>query len=502
MMGSLFVGASGMKGYSQGMQVVTNNLSNQNTVGFKSAMMLYSDLTSQSVNTHSNGITNWSQRGCGVAVATNRTDFSQGAFEVGSSVTDIGINGGGYFGVQKDGVTHYTRAGNFRFDKEGNLLDPNAWGLLGRPIKDGVIVAQSEPIKLDLSETGSLAASKPKATGEIKIFSHLGGMSDSTTDSANPFFSLASKWDGTAKPPLSAGDAGFTEPVTVYDDTGKAHTLNIRYDYVGMQNGVKVYEYVVGIDPSEDGSGTAGAKAAGLLMAGTMSFSSNGKMVGLTSFTPTGSDPADLGAWTQAQLVDGVPSFTANFAGSTAPQTIRLDFGLSMDDGWNPDIVSPEAGASNPGAFYGKTGGATLKQSSTDSYGTSPVSNNQSQDGYGTGSLSDLVINDKGVVQARYSNGQSEDLYQIVLYRFNSQDGLRHEGMNHYSATQESGPAEEGLPSVENYGKIVSSHIEQSNVDTAREMTSMIITQRAFQMNSKVVTTSDQMLQKALELKR
>ena len=491
-----------MKGYSQGLQTVSNNLANQNTVGFKSAMMLYGDMTSQDVATRSNGITNWSQRGCGVNIMENRVNHTQGAFELGSTVTDLAINGGGYFGVEKDGVMHYTRAGNFRFDKQGNLLDPNDWGLMGRPIKDGVTGTQSEPIRLDLSEGSALATNKPKATSRIEIFSHLGGMSDSTTNSANPFFSLASKWDGTINPPLGAGDAGFNEPITVYDDTGKAHNLTVRYDYVGMQNGVKVYEYVVGMDPSEDGSAAAGTKAAGLLMSGTMSFSNTGKMVGMTAFTPTGSDPSDLDAWAQAQLVGGTPSFTANFAGSTSPQTISLDFGLSMDGGWDPAITSPAVGASNPDAFYAKTNGSTVKKSSTDSYGTLPVSSNQSQDGYGVGNLSDLVINDKGVVQARYSNGQTEDLYQIVLYRFTSQDGLRHEGMNHYSATPESGPADEGLPTVENFGKVVSNQIEQSNVDTAREMTHMIITQRAFQMNSKVVTTSDQLLQKALELKR
>jgi flagellar hook protein FlgE len=347
-----------------------------------------------------------------------------------------------------------------------------------------------------------LATSKPKPTGKIEIFSHLGGMTDATSNSANPFFSLAAKWDGTANPPLGAGDAGFNEPVTVYDATGQAHTLNIRYDYAGMQNGVKVYEYVVGMDPAEDASAAAGTRAAGLLMSGTMSFASSGTMIGMTAFTPTGSDPSDLSAWTQTQLVDGVPAFTANFAGAGAPQSISLDFGLNMSDGWDPAITSPEVGADNSSAFYARTSGATLNKSSTDTYGTAPVSNNQRQDGYGIGQLSDLSINEKGVVVARYSNGQSEDLYQIVLYRFTSQDGLRHEGMNHYSATPESGPAEEGLPTVENFGSIIASQIEQSNVDTAREMTQMIIIQRAFQMNSKVVTTSDQMLQKALELKR
>ena len=138
MMGSLFVGATGMRGYSAGMQTVSSNLANQNTVGFKQTMMLYSDLSSQAVSSGSNGVTNRSQRGCGLAVMENRTMFEQGGFEAGSTVTDMGINGNGYFGVTKDGETHYTRAGNFRFDKSGNLLDPNGYALLARPIVNGV----------------------------------------------------------------------------------------------------------------------------------------------------------------------------------------------------------------------------------------------------------------------------------------------------------------------------------------------------------------------------
>ena len=94
------------------------------------------------------------------------------------------------------------------------------------------------------------------------------------------------------------------------------------------------------------------------------------------------------------------------------------------------------------------------------------------------------------------------ELYRIPLYRITSQDGLRREGGNRYSASLESGEAQEGIPGTENFGTLSEYSLEQSNVDYAREFTNMIIVQRGFQMNSKVVTTSDQMLQKALELKR
>jgi flagellar hook protein FlgE len=105
-------------------------------------------------------------------------------------------------------------------------------------------------------------------------------------------------------------------------------------------------------------------------------------------------------------------------------------------------------------------------------------------------------------MSGKFSNGQVVDLYQIPLFRFTSEFGLRREGGNHFSATRESGEAQEGTAKTENFGSVAASTLEMSNVDASREFVNMIITQRGFQSQSKVVTTADTMLQKALELKR
>ena len=124
------------------------------------------------------------------------------------------------------------------------------------------------------------------------------------------------------------------------------------------------------------------------------------------------------------------------------------------------------------------------------------------QDGYGTGQLSEVSIDDAGTVTATYSNGQKHDLYRIPLFRFASEDGLRREGNNLYSATPDSGVMEYGTAGTENYGTILGSTLETSNVDVSREMVNMIVVQRGFQSNSKSITTANEMLQKAIELKR
>jgi len=263
-----------------------------------------------------------------------------------------------------------------------------------------------------------------------------------------------------------------------------------------------VYEYVIGIDPRSDASANAGTESAGLLMAGTLTFNSAGQIIGMTGFKPGSADPANLSAWQTAPLVNGLPALEVNFSGSGA-QSISLDLGLHIPAGsWNAGISTPADGATNPEAFFAATVGATRARASTTAFDGSSANVLQKQDGYPEGVLNDLYINAEGVITARYNNGQSLELYQISLFRFKSEDGLRHEGNNHFSATAESGAADEGLPTVENFGAIISNNLELSNVDIAREFTHMIIHQRGFQSNSKVITTADQMLQKALELKR
>lgn len=499
MMSSLYIGATGMTTHSRGMQIVGNNIANVNTVGFKQAMAMYQDLFSSTQTSRGNNITGFSQKGHGSFLADSRTIFTEGAFESSNTITDLAIsNGNGYFGVMKDGEMLYTKAGNMRFDKDGRLLDPTGYNLVGRKVTNGVVSGGYEAIQIDAGEGSPYLSNPPKATGSVSIFSNIGGAKDM---SENGVFSMLGKWDGTSNPPLGGGEYGYSDAITVYDSNGNAHNMTVYYDYAGTQDGIKLYEYAVGIDPTNDGSGKAGSKGAGLLMSGTMSFASNGEMVGMTAFTPTGNDPSDLNAWVQAPLVNGSPSMQVNFAGAGA-QSISFSTGLNMT-GYPGRATSPAAALTDTEAFYAASTGVTREKGATTAYGDNSASNSYSkQDGYALGLLKDLQIDQDGFIIGRYTNNQTEQLYQISLFRFKSQDGLRHEGSNHFSATKESGAAEEGLPGTENYGSILSQSLETSNVDMTREFTHMIITQRGFQANSKIITTSDTMLQKALELKR
>jgi flagellar hook protein FlgE len=103
---------------------------------------------------------------------------------------------------------------------------------------------------------------------------------------------------------------------------------------------------------------------------------------------------------------------------------------------------------------------------------------------------------------AQYTNGQTRTLAQIVLDRFTNPDGLTRSGENGFAETVDSGAPLAGAPTNNGLGRLISQTIEQSNVDLGKEFVDMIITQRAFQANSRAITTTDEMLQELVNLKR
>lgn len=509
---ALYTGAGGMKTLARGMQVVGNNLANVNTLGFKQQMAIYQDQKSVGVASASvNGAgradgaaVGYAQLGMGAAVTEVRTIHQQGAFDPSTAVTDIGIGGIGFFGVSRDGVNHYTRAGNFRFNKSGYLVDPSGFRLQGKPIVNGVEGGTGD-IRLT-TDNNNLITMPPKATESVRLITNLGSASDNSTDSANPFFALAQKWNGSQQPPLGEGAYSYSSTMRVYDEEGVPHDLVVYFDAVqGASNAgsKRQFEFIVTVPPSEDGRGLSGS-GAGLLMTGTLTFNSENMLENMSAYTPQGDPASGLSNWAPASFnADGMPQFAVSFlngnGGSTASQNIGLDFGIK-GSAWSSASNAASVG-NNAAALNGMTQ-PTFGATRTTAYDGSSSTLIASQDGYTKGYLADLSIDREGVMTGRFSNGESMDLFRISIYRFKSEFGLKREGGNHFSATSESGAAQEGVPDTENYGFVAANSLEQSNVDMAREFVSMIATQRGFQSNSKIITTQDQMIQGALQMKR
>ena len=125
----------------------------------------------------------------------------------------------------------------------------------------------------------------------------------------------------------------------------------------------------------------------------------------------------------------------------------------------------------------------------------------QDQNGFGSGNLTNVGINEEGIVIASYSNGEQVKVSQLVLGKFTNPGGLEMAGSNMFVGTDASGPARSGIPGPE-LGSIFTNSLEQSNVDMGQEFVKMITTQRGFQANSKIITTVDELLGELINLKR
>lgn len=506
-LGALYIGATGLKTHGSGMQNIGNNLANVNTLGFKNTDIHFSTLISQTMTTASNPLTTgFSQAGQGVGVGAVLTDFRNGGFMDGSATTDLAISGKGFFRVEQDGVVRYTRAGNFRFDKDGFLVDPSGFRVQGKAVTDGVAGSTGD-ILLPLDENGEITV-PPVATTDVMMGMNVGTMIDATTSTGNPFFALFEAWNGATADgqPLGAGTYGYENTIRVYDSQGNAQDLTVYLDKASVSNagGKSYYEFMVGTTPQADGrAGIAGTSAAGRIMTGTLTFSSTGELEGVSAFTYSGSgDPSDLANWTPAALSEsGAPSFSMTFAGdSPGTADIGLSFGLT-GSGWTSAVASA-AEVGHDKTLLPTMAGATAGSFATTGRAGSSVTVYQTQDGNPMGWLMNLGVDAAGTMVGYFTNGVKQDLAQIPLYTFVNEWGLRREGSNHFSATGASGEGVEGVAGTVNYGTIAQSTLEGSNVDMAEEFTKMIITERGFQANSKVITTQDQILQVLYQLKK
>ncbi len=487
---SLYIGATGMKSLSEGMNVVTNNLANVSTIGFKQQNIQFSDLIYESQGTtgYSWGAQDDSyvalgQMGMGVQVDSVRTIFNQGAFESSNTVTDLALSGKGFFEVvTPEGETMYTRAGNFRFDMEGYLALPGDFVLNGYPIDSEGNKGGLQPIQIDPFD---VLEAKPTSTVSLNF--NFGDIENSSVNPTDPYFSLAQNFDSTQLPPLAEELYSYTQPIQIYDAAGEAQQLTLYVDGTPSTEPDNILEFVIAAEATVDNPTPTP------LVAGTMTFNAAGEMTGINYFSPNG-DTKDLNNWTPAPTTES-GAVELDYYG----QAITLDFGLKGTLGEQP---ASAAAVGTDGTLLGKMASFESNAAATTARVGFNMMYQNDQDGYAEGYLGNISITAEGEVIGSYSNGQDASLYEIPVARFISEDGLRREGNNLFSATVDSGPAELGQAGTENYATVQANYIETSNVDMSTEMVNMIITQRGFQSNSKVVTTADAMLQKAMEMKR
>ena len=241
---------SGLTAESTALSTIANNLANQNTTGYKDTRVLFSDLFYQNLGTTGSG--DPVQLGAGTQVGSLPANFTQGSVSSTGVPTDVAIQGDGFFVVQQDGVTSYTRAGNFAVDENNFLVTASGQDVLGYPAVNGVVNTGEAIAPLQL---GAGTISPPAATSEVQIQTNL-----------------------DAGATVGGSDGTFSTPVTIYDSLGTAHTLTFTF----TKTAANTWGYSLSI-PSADLNPVGGpppVPQSGILATGTLTFDGNGNLIG------------------------------------------------------------------------------------------------------------------------------------------------------------------------------------------------------------------------------
>ncbi len=472
MMRSLYSGVSGLKNHQLRTDVIGNNIANINTNGFKKGRVNFQAMISQTIQgaskpTDAKGGTNAKQVGLGMMVASVDTLMYQGSLQTTGKQTDLAIQGEGFFIQRKGDQIFYTRAGNFNVDRGKNLVNPaNGLKLQGwnstRDADGNFYLNTSktyEDIKVPIGDKF-----EAKETTEVVYKSNL-----------NSKLSPVQNPDSPTALEIRNKQVHETS-IDVYDVQGNVHKMKIRFVKVGTNQWQGKVE-VQGSSP-------------GLIRANSVRF-----------------DVGQQGNVTQ-DSGDRKNTIILNFNSKGAINSVREGIDTLPDTVSQGELTANVVFRVNDGSPLGREQSVKLKLGTAEEFdgvtqqGSASTTKAVSQNGYGMGYLESFKIDQSGVVTGAYTNGQKKNIAQIGLATFINPGGLEKAGENLFVLSNNSGIANVSTPDSQGKGKVIAGVLEMSNVDLAEEFTNMIVTQRGFQANSRIITTSDQMLQELLTLKR
>ena len=379
-----------------------------------------------------------SQIGRGVAVTDITPVFTQGSFENTANVLDLAVDGEGLFIVKDESGIAYSRAGQFTLDKEGYIVNTNGMRLQGYLFSTSGSSAGLGDINL------STLNSAPQPTESAEISANLDSRATLLDDITNPF-------DVTDP----GNTSNFSSTLTVYDSLGVSHVINIYFRKDTEAATGNSWDWYAVVNDADSASGSTEIQANG-----TIDFTSDGALDVESAITyPVGAG--------------------FNFSGgATADQVVDFNFGTS---------ITTDGGTGLDG---------------TTQFGSTSATIFQSQNGYSSGSLRNITITQDGFITGIFTNGQTRAVGQVALAKFLAPTEVKKMGKNLYSESSESGQPIVSIPGTSGTGVVLSNTLELSNVDLAEEFVKMIISQRGFQANSKMVSTSDELMQELINLKR
>ena len=491
MMRSLFSGVSGLKSHQTRMDVIGNNIANVNTIGFKSSRVTFADTlyqtqTGAAAPTDTVGGTNPKQIGLGVGVASIDLLFNDASTQSTGKNTDLALSGNGLFVVSRDQDgkdKYYTRAGNFSFDANYNYVVPGSgYHVVGwNADASGSIDTKGTPTGIKIKD--AMRSMGAKAT---TLISYKGNMNSSVP-------TIVSMTDQTGSPAAS--------PAHVDGTTIKSLTLKLSDGTTQTVTAKSNYEY-------KTGNSLPITTIANVYD----SLGNLHKVPFLFTKVPSGALPLGHDKW-EVTVSPGVDS-----GGSLDPvgtcsikeedgswttvtmgtQTLQFDQNGKYVSGSGSPTLTLTNGAGSAGGTNTMT--ATVDLASLTQYSGSDTIK-ADYDGNAAGTLKEINTDQSGILTGTYTNGEKRSLAQIAVAQFDNAPGLTKAGANLYAESNNSGTA--NIKSVNALGlTLTPSALEMSNVDIANEFADMVVTQRGFQSNSKVITVGDEMLETVINMKR
>ncbi len=561
MMRSMYSAVSGLKTHQTKMDVIGNNIANVNTVAFKSSSVVFQDVLYQMTSNASGanaatgtGGVNAKQIGLGVTTgATNLSITTSGAAETTGRAFDIRLSDQSttnFFVVNNGSENLFTRAGSFYVDGAGNLcMTSTGYTVMGWQVDPTTGNIKKDTVSaLRVMQTSNLT-SAPEATTQANVSGIIDKndkdvLSDNGLVKTLTFFDnlgysytarFAMKSTGTdgkytveLEKILNSDGTTFYDPETsnvVLSDIFGAKTTNATLGtYSQVQSG---YYYDSAKDQFYVGSDANGTKI--FWDSATNSFKD-------------GQTPATTHSLKQVYGISN--AMVAKITGKKANATVKngtltitgdvtdyaIDFstkdgtfsGVGERDTYNADGSVNKAGSkantvtlnmsklgNNPTQFDDITiDFSGLKDANNGGKSTAVMSTGSIDDGVTgkgkkLGAMIGISIDNNGLITGTYDNGNKETLGQIAVAQFANASGLEKVGENCYRTTLNSGEFDGiGVEISADGSSMTSGELEMSNVDLSTEFTQMIITQRGFQANSRIITTSDTLLEELVNLKR
>ena len=530
MMRSLFSGISGLKVHQTKMDVIGNNISNVNTVGFRASSVNFTDVFYQTAQgasgpnaeTGAPG-TNATQIGLGANVAAIAVDLSgTGATQRTDRGMDVMINGDAFLIAKQNGNTYFTKSGALDVDANGTLYcTTNGAAILGWPAVDtgdGTREIRKDTATYLNLMGGENAYSAPNATTDITMKGNI----DSN--------------DVQLKYLNAEQSTGYPISISFYDKLGELNTAKFVAikDYDTTKGAEKESEYVLKLtdilgsdgksllreqDPTTGNwvatnkDGLADDKGMHIFINGveyTYGVDNSGAITVSAGSFGNAPTPA-TGEWPHIKFSGATGEFEWVGDATNSPKSddreaqtgIRIGLQKGAKDTESPYLMTT-------GDHRDTEGGVLLNMGNLTMYAQDGVSNVKptrgTDDGKGTGnaagSLNGFSVQTDGKIFGVYSNGDKNLLGQIAVATFANPSGLEAAGNSLFSATKNSGDFDGIGIDISEVGKFSVGALEMSDVDLANEFTNMITTQRGFQANSRVITTSDSMLEELVNLKR